>query len=42
MEHVVSMLGSNCKIYEFGNEPDNSNNGTNIAQTTKRWIADIP
>ena len=42
MEHVVSMLGSNCNIYEFGNEPDNSNNGTNIAQTTKRWIADIP
>jgi hypothetical protein len=42
MEHVVSMLGSNCNIYEFGNEPDNANNGTNIAQTTKRWIDDIP
>jgi hypothetical protein len=41
MEHVVSMLGSSCEIYEFGNEPDNSNNDTNIAQLTKQWIADI-
>ncbi len=42
MEHVVSMLGSSCNIYEFGNEPDNSNNDTNIAQLTTRWVADIP
>ena len=42
MEHVVSMLGPKCKIYEFGNEPDNANNDTNIAQLTNRWIADVP
>jgi hypothetical protein len=42
MEHVVSMLGPSCNIYEFGNEPDNPNNDTNIAQLTQRWIADIP
>ena len=42
MEHVVSMLGSKCNIYEFGNEPDNANNDTNIAQLTTRWIADAP
>jgi hypothetical protein len=42
MKHVVSMLGSRCNIYEFGNEPDQSPNHTNIAQLTQRWIADIP
>jgi hypothetical protein len=42
MEHVVSMLGSSCNIYEFGNEPDNANNSTNIAQETGWWITDVP
>jgi hypothetical protein len=42
MKHVVSMLGSRCNIYEFGNEPDNPKNGTNIAQETSWWITDIP
>ncbi len=42
MKHVVSMLGKSCDIYEFGNEPDNANNGTNIAKLTKQWIADVP
>jgi hypothetical protein len=42
MKHVVTMLGSSCDIYEFGNEPDNAPNGTNIAQTTAEWIADVP
>jgi hypothetical protein len=42
MKHVVSLLGSNCKIYEFGNEPDNSNNHTSIAQVTSEFIADVP
>jgi hypothetical protein len=42
MEHVVSMLGSNCNIYEFGNEPDQANNHTSIAQVTSEWIADVP
>jgi hypothetical protein len=42
MKHVVSMLGSECNIYEFGNEPDNPTNHTNIAQETAWWVADIP
>jgi hypothetical protein len=42
MEHVVSMLGSDCNIYEFGNEPDQANNHTSIAQVTSAWIADVP
>ena len=42
MEHVVTMVGSGCSIYEFGNEPDNANNDTNIAKLTKQWIADVP
>jgi hypothetical protein len=42
MKHVVSMLGSNCDIYEFGNEPDNPPNDTSIAQVTNEWIADVP
>jgi hypothetical protein len=36
------MLGSECNIYEFGNEPDNPTNHTNIAQETGWWITDIP
>jgi hypothetical protein len=42
MKHIVSMLGSSCNIYEFGNEPDNSINGTNIAQMVTQWNASIP
>jgi hypothetical protein len=42
MEHVVSMLGSSCNMYEFGNEPDQANNHTNIAQVTSQWVADVP
>ncbi len=41
LQHVVSMLGSSCDIYEFGNEPDNPNNPP-IDVIVKDWIADIP
>ncbi len=44
MEHVVSMLGSKCNMYEFGNEPDayNSVAGGHISTDTSEWIADVP
>ncbi len=44
MEHVVSMLGSKCNIYEFGNEPDayHSVAGGHISTDTSEWIADVP
>jgi hypothetical protein len=44
MEHVVSMLGSKCNIYEFGNEPDGYNSvaGGHISTDTSEWIADVP
>ena len=44
MEHVVSMLGSKCEIYEFGNEPDGYNSvaGGHISTDTSEWIADVP
>jgi hypothetical protein len=42
MEHAITLAGSRCSIYEFGNEPDQANNNTNIAQTTQEWIADVP
>jgi len=35
------MLGSQCNIYEFGNEPGLPQNG-NIAKYTSEWISDIP
>jgi hypothetical protein len=42
MEHVVSLAGSRCNIYEFGNEPDYYTNDTDIADMTAEWIADVP
>jgi hypothetical protein len=44
LEHVVSMVGSTCHIFEFGNEPDNYNSpaGRKITIYTSQWIADIP
>ena len=44
MEHVVSMLGSKCNIYEFGNEPDTYHSvaGGHISTDTSEWIADVP
>jgi hypothetical protein len=43
MKHVVSMLGSGCNLYEFGNEPDNAGSiAGNIKGATSEWIADVP
>jgi hypothetical protein len=45
MEHVVTMLGSRCDIYEFGNEPDNGStnpDGGQISTYTRYWISDVP
>jgi len=43
MEHVVTLLGSKCSIYEFGNEPDGYDSlAGNIVNYTSQWIADIP
>jgi hypothetical protein len=45
MQHIVTMLGSSCHIFEFGNEPDygstNPANGS-IAVYTHQWDTDIP
>jgi hypothetical protein len=44
MEHVVTMLGPRCNIYEFGNEPDNGStnpNGGQISTYTSYWISDV-
>jgi len=43
MEHVVTLLGSSCNIYEFGNEPDGYDSlAGNIVNYTSQWIADVP
>jgi hypothetical protein len=41
MEHVGSMVGAGCNMYELGNEPDNSTNGTNIGQATQEFIGAV-
>lgn len=45
MQHIVSMVGSSCHIFEFGNEPDmgsaNPAKGS-IAVYTHQWDTDIP
>jgi len=40
LEHVVSMLGDQCNLYEFGNEPDQ--NGYSTASYLQDWNTAIP
>ena len=43
LEHVVTLLGSSCNIYEFGNENDNTGyGGVGIANLTNDWNTAIP
>ena len=38
--HVVTLAGSRCQLYEFGNEPDY--NGISIESYLKQWNSTIP
>ncbi len=38
--HVVTLAGSRCQLYEFGNEPDY--NGISIESYLKQWNTTIP
>ena len=39
-EHLVTMLGPRCQLYEFGNEPDLNN--VSIQSYLQQWNKEIP